>query len=360
MRFGYFTLTDNPPAYGAARRDPNALLNDVHAECILAEELGFNSVWVPEHHFGLFGCLPTPAVYLAHLAAKTSRIRLAPATVLLPCNQPLRVAEEYAMLDLLSNGRAIFSAGRGYDRREYDAFEIPFDESRARFDEEMHLVRKALMEENFTFEGKFHRVAEPLTIVPRPIQHPHPPIYVACFSRPTVEMAARGGFNAIFAPFAATMMFGSVQEATSQFQAMAQEAGHQHSRVMCSYFFSLADNDAETLQAKERLLHYLHAILPAFPDDRRTAPPHIAYFVDIVERLRAMTPEGLGERSIVTGNLDQCLKTLKSVEAAGIEEVILYFNFGGYSHSDTIRMMERFAKEVMPHFNNTPARRLVI
>jgi len=111
MWFGYFTLTDNPPAYGAARRDPNALLNDVYAECILAEELGFNSVWVPEHHFGFFGCLPTPAVYLAHLAAKTSRIRLAPATVLLPCNQPLRVAEEYAMLDLLSHGGPSFPLG---------------------------------------------------------------------------------------------------------------------------------------------------------------------------------------------------------------------------------------------------------
>jgi hypothetical protein len=94
--------------------------------------------------------------------------------------------------------------------------------------------------------------------------------------------------------------------------------------------------------------------LAAFPDDRRTAPPHIAYFVDIVERLRAMTPEGLGERSIVTGKLKQCLKTLQSVEASGIEEVILSFNFGGYSHSDTMRMMERFAKKVIPHFNNAP------
>jgi hypothetical protein len=77
------------------------------------------------------------------------------------------------------------------------------------------------------------------------------------------------------------------------------------------------------------------------------------------ERLRTMTPEGLGERSIVTGNLEQCFKTLNSVEAAGIEEVILYFNFGGYSHSDTMRMMERFAKEVMPHCNNASTPRLV-
>ncbi|MBI3327330.1 MAG: LLM class flavin-dependent oxidoreductase [Nitrospinae bacterium] len=350
MKFGYFTLTDNPPGYGQRRRNPNQLVLEVLEETRLAEELGFNSAWVPEHHFGLFGCLPTPAVFLAHLAAKTKRIKLAPATVLLPCNQPLRVAEEYAMLDLLSNGRAVFSAGRGYDQREYDAFAIPFHESRERFDEEMQLVRKALAEEAFTFEGKFHRVPVPITILPRPIQQPHPPMYVACFSRPTVEMAARCGFHAIFAPFAATMMFGSVQEATAQFKAMAREAGHPDSRAMCSYFFSLADTKAEERRAKERLLYYLHNVLPAFPDDRATAPPHIAYFVDIVERLKAMQPQDMGERSIVTGALEQCITTLKKVEEAGIEEVILYFNFGGYSHPDTIRMMERFAREVMPHF----------
>jgi alkanesulfonate monooxygenase SsuD/methylene tetrahydromethanopterin reductase-like flavin-dependent oxidoreductase (luciferase family) len=336
MQFGYFTLTDTPPAYGTGRRNPQQFLREVLDEALLAEALGFNSVWVPEHHFGLFGCLPTPAVFLAHVAAKTTRIKLAPATVLLPCNQPLRVAEEYAMLDLLSDGRAVFSAGRGYDKRE------------------MQLVRTAWTEEEFTFAGQFHQVLEPLTVVPRPVQQPHPPIYVACFSRPTVEMAARGGFNAIFAPFAATMMFGSLQEAAAQFKALACEAGYPHSKVMCSYFFCLADSPAETLRAKERLLYYLQGILPAFPDDRRTAPPHIAYFVDIVERLQAMQPGDLGERSIVTGDLEQCLATLKHVEAAGIEEVILYFNFGAYSHTDTRRMMERFACEVMPHFAGQP------
>jgi alkanesulfonate monooxygenase SsuD/methylene tetrahydromethanopterin reductase-like flavin-dependent oxidoreductase (luciferase family) len=355
MRFGYFTLTDNPPAYGARRRDPNQLLLEVLQEALLAEELGLNSVWVPEHHFGLFGCLPTPAVFLAHVAARTQRIKLAPATVLLPCNQPLRVAEEFAMLDLLSQGRAVFSAGRGYDKREYDAFGIPFHESRERFDEEMHFVRQALMEEEFTFDGRFHQVREPLTILPRPVQRPHPPMYVACFSRPTVEMAAHGGFHAIFAPFAAAMMFGSIEEATAQFKAMAREAGYPDSRVMCSYFFCLADSAAEELSAKQRLLHYLHSILPAFPDNRRTAPPHIAYFVDIVESLKAMTPEQFGERSIVTGDVEQCVTTLKKVEAAGIEEVILYFNFGGYSHAETRRMMERFARQVMPHFAAQPA-----
>src|SRR5919205_1744107 len=117
MKFGYFTLTDNPVGYGSARRDTNQFLRDVMDEAILAEELGFHSAWLPEHHFGLFGCLPTPAQFLTYLAARTRRIRLAPATVVLPLNDPLRIAEEYASLDLLSDGRAIFCAGRGFDRR---------------------------------------------------------------------------------------------------------------------------------------------------------------------------------------------------------------------------------------------------
>ena len=97
---------------------------------------------MPEHHFGLFGCLPAPATFLAHVAARTSRIRLAAATVVLPCAHPIHVAEEWALLDLLSNGRTVFCAGRGYDRREYDTFEVPFEESRGRFDEEMAIVRE--------------------------------------------------------------------------------------------------------------------------------------------------------------------------------------------------------------------------
>jgi alkanesulfonate monooxygenase SsuD/methylene tetrahydromethanopterin reductase-like flavin-dependent oxidoreductase (luciferase family) len=354
MKFGYFTLTDNPPAYGPTRRNPNQFLREVLAECLYAEELGYNSVWLPEHHFGLFGCLPSPAVFLSHLAAKTKRIKLAPATVLLPCNNPLRVAEEFALLDLLSDGRAIFSAGRGYDKREYDAFNIPFDESRDRFYEGLDLVRTAWTQEEFTYEGRFYSLSQPVSCLPRPVQKPHPPIYVACFSRPTVEMAAKHGFFTLFAPFAAAMMFGSVQAAVRAYRDMAAEHGHTQTLAMCSYFTNVVYNQADEVRTKERLLHYLHSVLSAFPSDRATAPPHIAYFVDIVERLRSMKPEDVGERSIVTGDPEACIATLKKCEEAGIEEVILYFNFGELSHRDTLASMERFAREVMPHFADHP------
>src|SRR3989442_4469998 len=132
MKFGYFTLTDNSPGYGANRRDPNQLLLEVAEECVEAEAMGYNSAWVPEHHFARFGVLPSPALFLAHVAARTKRIKLGPATVVLPLNHPLRVVEEFNLLDVLSNGRAVFSAGRRADAGGHGSFAAPRPGSPAR------------------------------------------------------------------------------------------------------------------------------------------------------------------------------------------------------------------------------------
>jgi alkanesulfonate monooxygenase SsuD/methylene tetrahydromethanopterin reductase-like flavin-dependent oxidoreductase (luciferase family) len=350
VKFGYFTLTDNPPAYGPDRRDPNQFLLDVVEECVEAEAMGYHSAWVPEHHFGRFGVLPSPTMFLAHVAVRTKRLKLGPATVVLPINHPLRMVEEFNLLDLLSHGRAVFSAGRGYDQGEYTPFGADFADSRAVFDEQMAYMMAAWRQSPFEFHGRYYSTPEPLTIVPRPVQRPHPEVYVACFSKPSIELAARLRVNTIFAPFAAAMLFGSVQEAARESKRMAREAGHPDPKVMCSYFVSVAHGRDEADRARERLVHYLHSILPVFPSDRRTAPPHIAYFVDIVERLRTMKPDQVSDRSIVTGDVEHCVEVLKRCEEGGISEVILYFNFGELGHRDTLRAMERFAREVMPHF----------
>ena len=350
LKFGYFTLSDNSIGYGDRRRDPGELIMEVVQQAIIAESLGYSSAWLPEHHFGLFGVLPTPSQALAYVAARTTRLKLAAATVVLPCNQPLRVAEEWAVLDLLSNGRVIFSAGRGYDEREYRGFEIPFGESRTRFDEELILVRKAWTEDNFTFHGQHHTLRDPITVVPKPVQKPHPPVYVACFSEPTMRMAAEQGFNIIFAPFAASMVFGSLSSAVAKFKAMAAAAGHPGSRAMCSYFTCVADTPEQKRMAQERLLYYLTNFIPAVPQRLETTPPHIRYFVDIAERVKRMQPQDLGERSIVTGTAEEVVQQFKAVEDAGIDEVICYFNFGLLPHQATLHQMERVSREVMPHF----------
>ena len=139
-------------------------------QCLHAEELGLNSVWVPEHHFGLFGVLPSAPVFLANVAARTKRVKLGPATVLLPVQHPLRVAEEFALLDLLSNGRAQLSVGRGYDAREYAAFGVDFTESQEIFFEGLEVIKKAWSQETSSHQGVHYQFPE-ITVLPRCSNH---------------------------------------------------------------------------------------------------------------------------------------------------------------------------------------------
>src|SRR5439155_12233507 len=120
---------------------------------------------------------------------------------------------EFNLLDLLSDGRAVFSAGRGYDQGEYTPFGASFADSRAVFDEQMEYMMAAWRQSPFEFHGRYYATPEPLTIVPRPLQTPHPPVYVARFSRPSIEVAARVRVDPIFAPFAAAMLVGLTQDA---------------------------------------------------------------------------------------------------------------------------------------------------
>jgi alkanesulfonate monooxygenase SsuD/methylene tetrahydromethanopterin reductase-like flavin-dependent oxidoreductase (luciferase family) len=170
-----------------------------------------------------------------------------------------------------------------------------------------------------------------------------------------MRMAAEQGFNIIFAPFAASMVFGSLANAVAKFKELSTAAGHPNSRAMCSYFTCIVDTPDEKLEAQERLLYYLTNFIPAVPQDPEKAPPHIRYFIDIADRVRRMKPSDLGERSIVTGTIDEVVHQFEQVEAAGIEEVICYFNFGLLPHAETMRQMERVSREVMPHFARAAA-----
>ena len=133
MQFGYFTLSDN--RYPNNPRSAESFIKDIYAEALWAEQVGLNSAWIGEHHFNLLGVNASPLAMLAQLAGATTKLRLAPAVTLLPVHHPLHVAEEWATLDLLSGGRVDFAAGRGYDRKEYDPFQMPFDDSAELFAE---------------------------------------------------------------------------------------------------------------------------------------------------------------------------------------------------------------------------------
>ena len=140
MDFGYFTLSDNH--YENNKRSANQFIEDITAEALYAEQVGMHSAWIGEHHFNSLGVLSSPDLILAYIAARTHRIRLAPAVTVLPLHHPIRVAEQWATLDLLSNGRVDFAAGRGYDKREYLPFHVSFEDNQSIFEEGLELVRK--------------------------------------------------------------------------------------------------------------------------------------------------------------------------------------------------------------------------
>lgn len=348
MDFGYFTLSDNH--YADNRRDANAFVADILDEAVYAEEVGLHSAWIGEHHFSTLGVLSCPDLVLATVAARTQRIRLAPAVTVLPLHHPIRVAEQWATLDLLSEGRVDFAAGRGYDRREYLPLGVSFEDNQEIFEEGMEVVRRLwASEEPISHHGKHYRFDD-VAITPKPLQRPIP-AYVASFSQPSIELAGRLGCGLIVAPFAAAMTYGGLRQVAELYHKAC--AGHDRppGRLMCSYFIHFADTKPEEEAARARQIrYYKECVIAAFPGDPKTAPPSYRYFVAMVDRLRSVRPADLTENSVLLGSPAQITDTLKKVEAAGFDEVIVYFNVGLKPHPQVKDEMARFMAEVAPAF----------
>jgi alkanesulfonate monooxygenase SsuD/methylene tetrahydromethanopterin reductase-like flavin-dependent oxidoreductase (luciferase family) len=346
MEFGYFTLSDNH--YENNDREANAFVADILAEAVYAEEVGLHSAWICEHHFSTLGVLSCPDLVLANVAARTRRIRLAPAVTVLPLHHPIRVAEQWATLDLLSGGRVDFAAGRGYDRREYLPFKVSFEDNQQIFEEGMEIVRRLWSSDRpISHHGK-HYQFDNVAITPKPVQRPLP-AYVASFSQPSIELAAKLGCGLIVAPFAAAMTYGGLRQVAELYHQTCAHHGQAPGRLMCSYFIHFADTKPQEEAARARQIrYYKECVIAAFPGDPKTAPPSYRYFVAMVERLRNVRPEDLTENSVLLGSPDQITETLKKVEAAGFDEVILYFNVGLKPHLQVKGEMARFMAEVAP------------
>jgi alkanesulfonate monooxygenase SsuD/methylene tetrahydromethanopterin reductase-like flavin-dependent oxidoreductase (luciferase family) len=349
MEFGYFTLSDNH--YDNNTRSSNQYIADITAEALYADQLGMHSAWIGEHHFNSLGVLSCPDMVLAYVAANTKRIRLAPAVTVLPLHHPIRVAEQWATLDLLSGGRVDFAAGRGYDKREYAPFHVSFENNQDIFEEGLELVRRLWSAEGrISHRGK-HYSFDDVRITPKPVQRPLP-TYVGSFSKPSIELAARLNCGLIVAPFAATMSFGGLKQVADLYHETCAKHGNKPQRLMCSYFLHFADNKAEEDAARARQVYYYNqCVIPAFPGDPKTAPPSYRYFIDIVDRLQKLKPQDLTENSVLIGSPAHITEVLKKVEAAGYAEVILYINVGLKPHSQVKDEMARFMAEVAPAFD---------
>src|SRR5262247_2369041 len=355
MEFGYFTLSDNH--YDNNTRGANQFVAEISDQALHAEELGMHSVWIGEHHFNSLGVLSCPELVLAHIAACTRRVRLAPAVTVLPLHHPIRVAEQWATLDMLSGGRVDFAVGRGYDRREYLPFHVSFEDNQGIFEEGLELVRRLWQaEDRISHQGKYYSF-EDVRITPKPVQRPIP-TYVGSFSKLSIELAARLGCGLIVAPFAAAMSFGGLKQVADLYNETCAKYGRKPGRLMCSYFTHFADTpEQEAAQRARQIRYYRECVIPALPGDPKTAPPSYRYFVDMVERLHKVKPEDLTENSVLLGSPQRIADTLKKVEAAGFSEVILYFNVGLKPHAQVKDEMDRFMRDVAPAFEGAHRQR---
>src|SRR3954452_24771894 len=165
-----------------------------------AEALDFRNIWLAEHHFSTYGYVGRPVQVATYLAAKTTRLRVGTAVIVVPLHHPLMVAEEIATLDVLAGGRVDIGLGRGYQYYEFERLGLELDSARARWDESIDIIQKALEGKPFSYSGKLFEIPE-TTVFPAPVQKPHPPIWVTAQSPESVEATVRRGFNLLTGGF---------------------------------------------------------------------------------------------------------------------------------------------------------------
>lgn len=171
------------------------------------DQTGYDAVWLAEHHFGTYSVCPSVHLMGMHVADRTSRLRIGTAVTLAAFYHPLRIAEEVALLDMLSGGRVNWGVGRGFDRTEYQAFDVTMDESYPRFREHIDIVQKAWMNDRITYDGEYWQFDD-VEVLPKPLQLPHPPMWVASTSLGAIEWSARQGFSILMDPHASHAEIG--------------------------------------------------------------------------------------------------------------------------------------------------------
>ncbi len=350
MKFGYFTLSDN--RYPDNPRSAEQFLVEIRDQAVLADKIGLNSAWIGEHHFNRRGCVSVPSVVLANVAAATTKIRLAPAVVVLPIHHPIHVAEEWATLDQLSGGRVDFAAGRGYDAHEFTPFGADFQSSAEHFSEGIEILTKCWNEQGpFDYDGKFYKFQD-VDVLPKPLQKEFRP-YMGSFSRFSMELAADWDWNLLLAPFAATILFGSLANAVGAYREICEKKGKPARKVKCSYFIHIGDGPGEDDVALDRMVNYISMAglrKTMSQGGKGQLPASLAYFKQIGEKLNDPRKEDFDGKSLLFGSPQRIVDMLKGVEAIGIDEVILYFNFGNKPDTFVREQMHWFMADIAKAF----------
>lgn len=331
MRFSVFSVADHYRDESRTLREWYAQLLD---QILLAEELGFESYFVAEHHFHEYGIVPSPSAVLGAAAARTSRIGLGVAVAQLPFHQPVVAAEEFALLDQLSGGRVRLGVGSGYLKHEFQGFGIGPWEKRFRFDEALEIMLAAWSGERVTYHGLYHHV-DHTRIAVTPLQRPHPPFWVAILRPEAAYHVGNAGRNVMLIPYAtcadADELEAVIEKHAEGFAESDAEIERDAAVALHAYVGERAETAREEME--EALGRYIGSRLYARPRP----------FDELDEA-------GL----LLVGDADQVSERVAELQRRGTTQLMILPDFGALPAERVRGSMERFAREVMPNFAGAP------
>jgi alkanesulfonate monooxygenase SsuD/methylene tetrahydromethanopterin reductase-like flavin-dependent oxidoreductase (luciferase family) len=352
MRFGTFFFFQAPPWLG--HRD---IIHRELQQMEWAEELGFDEVWLTEHHFIDYGLAVDPASLAAAAASRTRRVRIGLAAAILPFHHPLRLAEQLALVDIISDGRLDVGVGRGNRPPEFTGYNVPLEENRERFEETVEVLLRAWTEDRFSHRGRFYTIPE-ARVIPKPLQQPHPPMYQVCVSKDGIESCALRGW-----PMLNSVLFGPVDQLVSSrdtYVAALRKAGRAEPEIAAllagwgvSRQIYVAETDAQALaETKDAEMWYQDSFRRfVLPDRIEEAHPSLQPgFRAMAERLARVTWEDLVRETLAFGAPDTVARHIETMRQLGVGQVLCWMNFGGLAQTRIRRSMELFAREVMPRF----------
>ena len=371
MRFGIFYEHQLPRPW--AEGDERRLLHDALEQVELADRLGFDYLWEVEHHFlEEYSHSSAPEVFLAAAAARTANIRIGHGIVQLPprVNHPARVAERIATLDLISDGRVEFGTGESSSASELGGFGVARETKRDAWRDALDAITRMFVEEPFAGWDSEFVTMPPRNVVPKPLQKPHPPLWVACSRRETIHLAAEVGAGAL--SFSFVEPEDAAKWVDEYYAIIASDrcvpAGFAvNANVSVVLPMMLAPDEAQAIERGIDGAHFFGYSLAHF-----YGMDHEAGVTDVWKEFerrrdetgfarRIVAPEqaplgvkllqqGLGSLRGAIGDPKQVADLVNRYDAAGVDQVIFVLQAGRNRHEDICESLELFAREVMPPF----------
>jgi alkanesulfonate monooxygenase SsuD/methylene tetrahydromethanopterin reductase-like flavin-dependent oxidoreductase (luciferase family) len=307
----------------------------------LAEELGFSSVTIPEHHFVDYITVPSPLILAAAVAQRTSKVKIISSVLVLPFYDIRRLAGEITQTDHITGGRLELGLGRGAFAWEFTQFKVPMSESKPRFYESLELLRRLLTETDVTFEGDYYNLEAPMTVMPRPYTDPYPRFWIASVTEDGMRWALEHGYavqsTPLRKPWEASI--GLAELFTRLRDEIDPDSGAKHHMLRNTYISKdRADLDAKSLALLDNDQRF--KTLYETPGDVRKGRTQRYEPADL-------TPDQAAA-NVIFGDPERVLTQVQAYEDAGVDGLQLNMTFG-MSHEDILTAMRLFADEVMPN-----------